>query len=255
MDSSLPAAKTQLPSPQPQSSGYIAPWWHTVLLVAFMLVFSALGSGGHPNLTHAMRVKLYVSTIVLEWLMVLYVTWGIRKRITLRTLIGGRWNSVEDFLLDIATAVGFWIVAALVLAAIGLALGLASTAHLKEMQHRIGSVLPESGNEIVLWILLSFTAGFCEEVIYRGYLQKQLGTLLRSAWGGVMLQGLIFGCSHAYEGWQTMVQIGAFGILFGILAHWRKSLRPGMMAHLAHDTAQGLAARWILENASKALPK
>ena len=101
---------------------------------------------------------------------------------------------------------------------------------------------------MILWVLLSLTAGFCEEVIYRGYLQKQFGVLLKSAWGGLIVQGLIFGGSHAYEGWQTMIQIGAFGILFGILAHWRKSLRPGMMAHAFQDAFSGLALFFLTKN-------
>ena len=252
METSIP-----VPPVAERSSPYIAPWWHTGLLVVFMLVFSALGSAGHPGLDHAMRMRLYLETIGMEWLMVLYVWWGLRrmKRTTIGELVGGRWKTPESFLLDIVVAIGFWIVAGLVLAAIGLALGMASAAHLKDVQHRIGSILPETRNEILEWLLLSGTAGICEEIIYRGYLQRQISVLLKSAWAGILLQGLIFGASHGYEGWQTMVQIAAFGILFGILAHWRKSLRPGMMAHFAHDTAQGLLARWIIENAGKALPK
>ncbi len=43
-------------------------------------------------------------------------TWlGIRKRISLRALIGGRWATAEEFLLDVLIAAGFWFVAALVL--------------------------------------------------------------------------------------------------------------------------------------------
>jgi uncharacterized protein len=252
MSTSLPVTPVQQQAPRG-----VSPWWHTALLVLFMLVFSALGAGGHPGLNHSLRMKLYISTIVMEWLMVLYIWWGLRlaKQTSISDLIGGRWKKPEDFLLDVAIALGFWIVAGLVLAAIGLALGLNSTAHLKDMQQRIGSILPETRNEILTWILLSTTAGFCEEVIYRGYLQRQFTSVLKSSMAGIAVQALIFGASHGYEGWQTMVQITAFGALFGALAYWRKSLRPGMIAHFTHDTVQGLASRWILENASKALPK
>ena len=41
------------------------------------------------------------------------------SKLRLSDLIGGRWNTPEDSLLDIATAVGFWIVSAAVL--VGLA--------------------------------------------------------------------------------------------------------------------------------------
>ena len=71
---------------------------------------------------------------------------------------------------------------------------------------------------------------------------------------GIVAQGLLFGGSHAYEG-QTMVIIAVYGMLFGILAHWRKTLRPGMMAHFTHDAFQGLFAQRIFEHVMKAMPK
>jgi hypothetical protein len=37
-----------------------------------------------------------------------------------------------------------------------------------------------------------------------------------------------------------MVQIGVFGLMFGVLAHFRKSLRPGMIAHAWHDSFSGI---------------
>lgn len=252
--------ETSVPPPviaQQSPPDYIAPWWHTALLVVFLLGFSALGSAGHPGLNHSMRMKLYAVTIVMEWLMLLFIVWGIRrtKQTTLSKLVGGRWKTPEDFLLDVAVALGFWIAAGLVLAGVGYALGINSVGNAKELEQRIGSMLPVGKSEIATWLGLCVTAGFCEEVIFRGYFQKQFGVLLKSAWGGIVAQALIFGGSHAYEGWQKMVQIAVFGFMFGVLAYWRKSLRPGMMTHFAQDSVAGLFARWAIEHASKALPK
>ena len=254
--------ETPVPIPAPVAEQqsppkYLAPWWHSALLVLFLLGFSALGSAGHPGLNHSMRMKLYISTIVMEWLMVLFIAWGIRRNrsSSLSQLVGGRWKTPEDFLLDIAVAVGFWLVALAVLAAVGFALGMNNVGHLKDMKERIGSMLPDGRTEIVTWLLLCATAGFCEEVIFRGYFQKQFAALLKSAWGGVVLQALIFGGSHAYEGWKQMLRIAVFGFLFGVLAFWRKSLRPGMMAHFAQDSIVGTLGRWALQHADQALPK
>jgi len=40
---------------------------------------------------------------------------------------------------------------------------------------------------------------------------------------------------HSYEGAWAVAKITAYGILFGLLAAWRRSLRPGMLAHAWSD--------------------
>jgi len=37
-----------------------------------------------------------------------------------------------------------------------------------------------------------------------------------------------------------MVLIAVYGMLFGLLAHFRKNLRPGMMAHTFQDAFSGI---------------
>jgi hypothetical protein len=37
-----------------------------------------------------------------------------------------------------------------------------------------------------------------------------------------------------------MIVIAVYGCMFGSLAWWRKSLRPGMMAHFIQDAIGGL---------------
>ena len=50
-----------------------------------------------------------------EWMLVGFVWLGIRKRIRLRDLIGGRWATLEDFFLDLVYAGVFWFCAMFVL--------------------------------------------------------------------------------------------------------------------------------------------
>jgi hypothetical protein len=45
----------------------------------------------------------------------------------------------------------------------------------------------------------------------------------------------VFGVGHFYEGIGAAARITLFGVLFGLLALWRKSLRPGMIAHAWSD--------------------
>jgi hypothetical protein len=91
----------------------------------------------------------------------------------------------------------------------------------------IRTLLPQNRTEIVLSLMMAFTAGYCEEVIFRGYLQRQFAALTHVAAGGILLQGIAFGAAHGYQGWKYMLIIAVFGTMFGQLAHWRGTLRPG----------------------------
>jgi uncharacterized protein len=57
----------------------------------------------------------------------------------------------------------------------------------------------------------------------------------------VLLQALIFGAAHSYQGVRGMITVGVYGALFGVLAVNRKSLRPGMIQHFMQDSFAGLA--------------
>ncbi len=229
----------------------IAPLWHTVVLIVVLLGFSFLGAkAGHPVARHQGLVPQYISMIVVEWLAFAYVMWGIRKGgvLTLRQMIGGRWNKVEDFLLEIAIAAGFWIVSLLVLGGCAYVLGMTKGgANIEDARKVLGFLVPRTRLEIALWICVAATAGFCEEMIFRGYVQRQFAAISGKVLGGMLASSIIFGTSHGYEGLKRMVLISVYGFLFSTLAELRKSLRPGMMAHAWHDAFTGLVMRVLFK--------
>jgi membrane protease YdiL (CAAX protease family) len=96
-------------------------------------------------------------------------------------------------------------------------------------------VNPLGGLEVTLWVIMAITAGSCEELVFRGYFQKQFLGLTRSAAFAVLAQAVLFGICHRYQGVKQVILISVLGALFGILAQWRKSLRPGMIAHAWAD--------------------
>lgn len=221
----------------------VAPILHTIVLIAVILGFSFLGSGRQHNVTSARgRVILYSSTIVMEWLLVGYIVLGIRKRgVRLRELIQGRWSSAGKFFLDVGIAVAFWVAASIVLGSLGYLLGLGNANAAADAKAKLSFMVPRSLGELALFLGVSATAGFCEEVIFRGYLQRQFAAITGSAVAGVVLQAVIFGAGHGYEGSARMLLIAVYGAMFGVLALWRRSLRPGMIAHGLHDGIEGIA--------------
>lgn len=236
--------QTIQPQPAPEAERRpIAGAWHTVVLVCILAGFS-FASARSRNLTPVSsrhgRYAGYVQVMLLEWLMVGFVWYGIRRRgLGLRDLVGGKWNGIGAVVRDVAIAIGFLLVSG------GILNGMAHL--LKAVPNQaIRNLLPRDETEIALFLALAATAGFCEEIIFRGYMQRQFTAVTRSATGGILVQALAFGAGHGYQGWKYMVMIAVFGILFGLLAEWRRSLLPGMMAHALQDSVAGLLARRIL---------
>ena len=210
-----------------------------------ILVLAAIGGWtiGHKIFTdqsiataNPNRVHFYVVTLFYEWLLFVLVLEGVRSSgASALVVLGEQWHSVRQVLRDIGIAAGFWIVSAILLWIFG---WLLRTAVLS----RNVSMLPHRGIELTLWIALSVTAGICEETIFRGYLQRQFMALTKSAPTGIVLSAATFGAAHAYQGFRMMVLIALYGAMFGILAYWRGSVRPGMIAHAWNDSLNGVIA-------------
>jgi membrane protease YdiL (CAAX protease family) len=190
-----------------------------------------LSATANPN-----RVSFYAVTLFYEWLLFVLVVVGVRRNgASVITVLGQRWHSVREVLRDIGIAAGFWIVTAMLLWIFGWLLRIAALG-------RNVSMLPHRGIELTLWIALSVTAGFCEETVFRGYLQRQFMALTQSAPAGILLSAAAFGAAHAYQGFRMVILIGLYGAMFGILAYWRGSVRPGMIAHAWNDSLNGVLA-------------
>lgn len=244
------ATDAQIPSQPAAAPGLrsrlLAPWWHTAILVAILLLASLNGTGGkHPIAAQRGKLAEYLGTIIWEWILVGFVWLGIRKRIRIRDLIGGRWATVEDFVLDLVYAAAFWGCAMFVLGVMAKLMHLDQGGKMESMRKSLGFLAPGTRLELAVWFCVSATAGFCEEIIFRGYLQRQFATIGNSMLIGVILSAAVFGASHGYEGAARMGLIGVYGLMFGLLAWWRKSLRPGMMAHAWHDSLSGAVLRML----------
>jgi CAAX protease family protein len=241
-DAQIPAA---IPAEAPRSK-LPAPWWHTAILIAVLLLVSFSGmSGKHPLAEDTNRLPQYFVTMAWEWILAGFVWLGIRKRVPMRELIGGRWATWEDFFLDIAYAVAFWFCALFVLGLTAKLMHLDQGGKMESMRRSLGFLTPSTNLELVVWFCVSTTAGICEEIIFRGYLQRQFAAMANSMLAGVLLSAIVFGASHGYEGVARMVLIMIYGLMFGLLAWWRKSLRPGMIAHAWHDGFSGAMLRLL----------
>lgn len=257
LDDNTPSEVTLAGVSEPALSRQFAPvagWINTVGVIAVLFTISLLGavSQHQGNLGKRGRMTTFLITMAYQWVLVGIVVLGIRRRgVRVRDLIGGRWwagslsATANKVLLDIGIAVAFFFGSAVVLLVVQYSVGLMKPQAIAESKARLSPLSPTTMSELLVFILLSLTAGFCEELVCRGYLQRQFEALTKSESAAILLQGVVFGVSHGYQGVRWMVVLTVFGILFGVLAIWCRSLRPGMIAHALRDIVSGVGLFYI----------
>jgi uncharacterized protein len=236
-------ASTATAIPDQPDRKIVAPLWHTFIVLFVLLGLSFLSARSHSvsGMGHSRsRVANYLTVMVVEWCVVAFIWVGIRLRgVEMRDLIGGAWPNWVAVARDLGVTIVFLIVANLVLGLIGFLLRISPN-------QAIRGIFPQGPAEIAFYLFLALTAGICEEIIFRGYLQKQFAGITGSAVAGLLIQGIVFGAAHGYQGPKLMVVIAVYGCLFGLLAQWRRSLRPGMIGHFLHDGITGIVGRHLI---------
>ena len=223
----------------------IASWSHLagyLLIMGFLTVsgfrLQHVGSAGASSTpgqlaSHSRAIQNHLIDMAVDWAILAYCWIGVAAYGgNLTTLTGGRWTSWRSVFADIAVALPFWIVWELTAYGVHQVLG-------PSRARSITALLPQNSLEILIWVSLSVTAGFCEEIQSRGYLQRQLYALSGSTLMAVLGQALVFGLGHSYQGWKQVIVISALGILYGMLAAWRRNLRTNMIAHAWADIWEG----------------
>jgi uncharacterized protein len=239
VDAPAPALSSALEVRKPVASVI-----HTIgmlLLLAGGAYYSVIRAS-HLRTLAAPNHHLYLPTLAQEWIWFAYVFFGVRMRgVSLRELIGPRWSSAKQLFTDIGIAILFQICALAVLALVG---------HLLSTESKLQSIrflAPVGATEMVMWVLVSISAGICEETVFRGYLQRQFIGWTGNAIVGVLMSAAFFGACHIYQSGKQAIVIGIYGALFGGLSLYRRSLKPGMIAHGLQDTSAGILISLLIK--------
>lgn len=239
-----------MPTPSEEKDAEnLAPRWHTALLVSLIVAVALTGAllargntataavtEGANRLTDRL-VTFYVPVLIVDWGLVLYVSRIGRRANALPSLLGEMPRGGRRLAVDALLALGgFAMIELSELAAAGFNLTGADAA--------ARALPPFSLGERLAWVVFAFTAGFCEEVVYRGYLRRQLAAFLggssRGAAWGIALSALLFGIAHLDQGVAPALRFAGYAMGLGTLAYWRKSLVPGIACHVAVDVLSGL---------------
>ncbi len=153
----------------------VAPRWHTAALIALIVGVAASGavlqSRGAtltaPSEAGSRVAAVYLPMIVVQWGLLLYVCRMGRPRWAVSALLGRPWNSPARAAGDVALAAAGWLAVVLAELSWTRSFGAAQRAAVLAM-------LPSTWTERLAWVVVAVSVGFCEEIVYRGYLQTQL---------------------------------------------------------------------------------
>ena len=234
---SLPTDATN--EPRSALGGGAVPAWHPLALISLILLVSVTGFvlSPHAPSVHAPPHRIlgaYVPLLLVSWGLLLYVCRVGRPRFEFAELAG-----LHAY--DSLRACGD---AALALLAASFLVGgevLWEGAFGAVRSEAAEALLPSTALERVVWCAVAVSVGISEEIVYRGYLARELGRWLASPLAGIFGQALLFALAHGEQGPATMLRFFVYASGLGALAFKRRSLVPGMLAHAGVDLLAGLS--------------
>lgn len=194
-----------------------------------------------------MKLRLYFSNGGLLWLMALTVmaVWYFTDGDLTR--IGLGWGTVPYDLTAVLVLTGFLL---LYLVDLYREAGNHQSREETRRDFQKMGFMPNSATQFLNFIFLAVAAGFCEEVIYRGfmitYLRELLGDSPLAIAGVLIIPAVSFGLGHFYQGGKAVVKIILMAILFGFFYLRTGTLWPLMLLHTAIDIVGGLLSWWLL---------
>jgi membrane protease YdiL (CAAX protease family) len=215
----------------------VAPWPHTLFLVVVLALWATYGLVRlYLPAAATPRPLAYISSIVVQCLMVGSTIAGLyhRRQFVSDVLGGLNWREIGA---DAGRGFGVFLGGLAVMLLIVMML---RPFHLPDRRAVVQALGPHTLVELALWMLVSLSAGVCEEFVFRGYLLRQLRGWTGRVGVAVGVSAVLFGCMHIYEGSAAVVQITSLGAWYAIVAVRTGNLRSVMVAHFLQDAFAGL---------------
>jgi membrane protease YdiL (CAAX protease family) len=102
-------------------------------------------------------------------------------------------------------------------------------------------IVPQSVGEMGSWIVVSLSAGFAEEIVYRGVLFSILMYRIQNWWVAALLCAVAFALGHAIQGWKATAIIFVMSVVFQGLVWFTGTLYVAMVVHASYDLIAGFA--------------
>lgn len=196
------------------------------------------------------RIKMYVATILFQWLLTALVAWRASARGLSFHELGIR--GAASISLLAVTFVGAALIAAAHWANVR-RMARSDHPNLQRLRALASRLFPRSTPELALFAVLSLTAGICEEFLFRGFMMAALFRAGLGTWLVVVLSSVMFGAAHLYQGKGGSLGTGLLGMLFAGIRIIYQSLLPAVVWHAVLDIVAGIAGtRFLLDSSVKA---
>jgi membrane protease YdiL (CAAX protease family) len=112
--------------------------------------------------------------------------------------------------------------------------------HAESIPSRLKYILPVSKKEKRTWFFLSFTAGFTEEFLYRGYLFFAIPLVFGRLHPAILILAstLLFAAGHIYQG-KEVIKPSIAGLFLALLFYFTGSLYIVILLHFLQDLIAG----------------
>ncbi len=205
--------------------------------VFYAAVLAEPGTGIDALADPALNARIAIYTLPLGTIVTLFAAHLMLKS------RGVDWRNLglkfpNNLLKTILYGTGIFVVTAILAAAANI--GMESLGYTQDL-----SLFDVLKGDLVMYLFLAtiiswFAAGFAEEFIFRGFIMGNLAQAMgnsQGAWiAATLMQALIFGLFHAYQGLNGIVVVSMVALVFGFFYYRLKSLWPVIIAHGIMDT-------------------
>lgn len=204
------------------------------ILVGFIVpIYSMMGSGEQVKKlileSPELKISMYVQSIIFQWIMVVLILVSIFYNGDSVDNIGLKFLDQPLLVLGLLVAglLSLWIFDNYDIPKL-------DVEKFKRRNKDVMYLIPTNQKEHNWAVAISFTAGICEEIIFRGFTFWQLSQFLPII-PSILIVNLFFALSHFATKMKNMVFAFLFGILWSITFLWTGSLWLAMLMHIIID--------------------
>ena len=229
-------------------------WVFTLVLVAVVPTlgysrFRRLLARGDQPLPLRSKLRLYGRNVCAQWFLAVVMLLILRRH---GLSAGDAGQRLADAPLTFAITLALLIVLAVVSWIVLRRVRRAQPAALRAAVGRLRSLVPAFGLEMAAFVIVCLTAGFCEELLYRGWMVNILHAATGSTWAAVGASAIVFGMGHTYQGAKGVLRTAFIGLQLAVLYVMVGTLIPGQILHAGVDILAGVAGALALSRLSAA---